>query len=82
MEFWVEIKKVRNRAILQTSNLGGSALKSNGLSRNGRVINYTQLMANRQASMRGNVSKDAGNYDEIYAYNVVSRNVGYRPYHK
>ena len=32
----------------QTSNFGESTLKSNGLSRNGRVINYTQLMTSRQ----------------------------------
>ena len=41
---------------------GESVLKSNGLSKNGRVINYTQLMESRQASIE-NVIKGAGNYD-------------------
>ena len=32
----------------QTSNFGGSTLKSNGLNENEGVINYTQRMADRQ----------------------------------
>ena len=35
----------------QTSNFGESTLKSNGLNKNEGVINYTQLMASRQASI-------------------------------
>ncbi len=55
---------VRNYTRHQTSNFRGeSALKSNGLSQNGRVINYTQLMASRQASMRGNAIKGVENLD-------------------
>ena len=48
-EKWSEITRgIRHRIS------GERALKSNGLSQNGSVINYTQLMASRQVSMRGN----------------------------
>lgn len=57
-------KMVRNYTKHQTSNFRGeSALKTNGLSQNGRVINYTQLMVSRQASMRGNAIKGVENLD-------------------
>ncbi len=39
------------KSMHQTSNFGESTLKSNGLNENEGVINYTQRIASRQASI-------------------------------
>ena len=79
MGIFIGSEKGRNRVMHQTSNFGGSTLESNGLNKNEGVINYTQLMASRQASIE-NVIKFILSptffvctvFDEEIDYNLIT----------